>query len=109
MQKESKCLCCGSLENLTKDHWLPKSKGGAGKNNYVILCRPCNLGKADKVFENPKALRKEHYFHIKFLIGSRFKNLKKEVHYHLGKGICVVEGCEEYKHLKKLNWKGLMR
>jgi len=32
---------------MTKDHQLPKSKGGRGKLNLVLACYRCNSEKAD--------------------------------------------------------------
>lgn len=52
------CACCGSRENITHDHWIPKSKGGAGKlDNKVWLCQSCNCIKADKIFATIEMLR----------------------------------------------------
>lgn len=35
---------------FTKDHILPKSKGGTNTmDNYQIMCRICNEKKADKI------------------------------------------------------------
>jgi hypothetical protein len=40
------CLACGSNENLTVDHILPRSRGGTNKiENLQILCQPCNITK----------------------------------------------------------------
>ena len=34
------CEVCGSSENTTQDHWIPKSKGGKSDNwNTVRLCQ----------------------------------------------------------------------
>lgn len=33
---------------LTKDHIIPKSKGGKGKDNYQILCDSCNSKKGNR-------------------------------------------------------------
>ena len=44
-----KCVQCGSTENLTMDHILPKSKGGKDElKNLQCLCFPCNIKKGDK-------------------------------------------------------------
>jgi len=32
---------------ITKDHIIPRSKGGYGPDNIVPCCRKCNLKKAD--------------------------------------------------------------
>jgi predicted restriction endonuclease len=37
------CAYCGSDENLTLDHIIPKSKGGPDKvTNIVCACKECN-------------------------------------------------------------------
>jgi len=40
------CLACGTTENLSVDHVIPLAKGGApGKENWQVLCIPCNSRK----------------------------------------------------------------
>ncbi len=42
------CLYCLSFENLTLDHVVPSSFGGASEaSNLVVCCRSCNGLKAD--------------------------------------------------------------
>jgi 5-methylcytosine-specific restriction endonuclease McrA len=42
------CQYCGSRANLTVDHVIPKSKGGASSwENIVASCAPCNRRKGD--------------------------------------------------------------
>jgi 5-methylcytosine-specific restriction endonuclease McrA len=44
------CQYCGSHEELTFDHVIPRSKGGATTwDNVVAACSPCNLRKGDKL------------------------------------------------------------
>lgn len=44
------CLICGSRNNLTLDHIIPKSKGGRLiYNNLQTLCEHCNKSKEDRV------------------------------------------------------------
>lgn len=41
-----KCQYCGDTSNLTVDHVVPKSKGGASTwDNVVASCAPCNRRK----------------------------------------------------------------
>lgn len=48
----SHCVYCGSTENLTLDHVVPISKGGAHhQENLVISCGSCNSSKRDKPLE----------------------------------------------------------
>jgi 5-methylcytosine-specific restriction endonuclease McrA len=44
------CQYCGSHEDLTFDHVIPRSKGGMTTwENVVAACSPCNLRKGDKL------------------------------------------------------------
>jgi 5-methylcytosine-specific restriction endonuclease McrA len=44
------CQYCGSKEDLTFDHLLPRSRGGHTTwSNVVAACSPCNLRKGDKM------------------------------------------------------------
>ena len=43
-----KCAYCGATENLSRDHIIPRSKGGTlTRKNVQILCVPCNIKKGD--------------------------------------------------------------
>jgi len=47
---QSKCVKCGSKENLEFDHIIPVSKGGSNtERNIQILCEKCNREKSDKI------------------------------------------------------------
>lgn len=42
------CARCGRCGNLTLDHVVPLSKGGAHRlSNLQLLCRECNTAKGD--------------------------------------------------------------
>jgi 5-methylcytosine-specific restriction endonuclease McrA len=44
------CQYCGSPEDLTFDHVIPRSKGGTTTwENVVAACSPCNLRKGDRL------------------------------------------------------------
>lgn len=44
--KNPRCAYCGSLENLSLDHLVPRFDGGSDcPNNLVIACRHCNSAK----------------------------------------------------------------
>ena len=46
------CQYCGSRSNLTVDHVIPRSKGGASSwENIVASCAPCNRRKGDHLPE----------------------------------------------------------
>lgn len=45
----SKCEKCGSFKNLTVDHIIPITKGGANDiKNVQVLCRTCNILKSNR-------------------------------------------------------------
>ena len=47
-----KCLCCGSTEDITKDHVIPLALGGlTTKDNIQPLCRKCNSRKNDDIID----------------------------------------------------------
>ncbi len=46
------CQYCGSQEDLTFDHLIPRSKGGLTTwDNVIAACSPCNLRKANKSWQ----------------------------------------------------------
>lgn len=48
----NKCLCCGSIENITQDHVVPLSKGGTHTfDNVQPLCGHCNSSKNSKTID----------------------------------------------------------
>lgn len=67
LRDNHKCLKCGTRENLTVDHIIPKSRGG--NNSFVnlqTLCLKCNAEKKDNIiqYSNSKATKKmiRNYF-----------------------------------------------
>ena len=44
-----RCIVCGSTEQLTFDHHVPISAGGAFLHNAVPLCLACNSAKKDRL------------------------------------------------------------
>jgi 5-methylcytosine-specific restriction endonuclease McrA len=46
------CVTCGSRENLTLDHHIPRSRGGPTTyDNLRTMCKQCNGAKADSMPE----------------------------------------------------------
>ncbi len=49
------CQYCGSGDELTFDHLVPRSKGGLTTwNNVIAACSPCNLRKGNKLPKEAK-------------------------------------------------------
>ena len=45
-----RCLECGSKDNLTVDHAIPKSKGGTNEmSNIITLCEKHNKRKGNRL------------------------------------------------------------
>ena len=51
MREYTKCVKCGSQDNLHFDHIIPYSKGGSSlvAENIQILCARYNIAKRDKI------------------------------------------------------------
>lgn len=48
----SKCLICGAIERLTRDHVIPLNCGGSnGIDNLQPLCHSCNGSKQDRAID----------------------------------------------------------
>lgn len=46
------CRRCGATDDLQMDHLIPVSRGGTNDlDNLAILCRPCNLNKRAKTWD----------------------------------------------------------
>ena len=49
MENGARCVYCGSTENLSVDHLIPRIKGGADTvENLVCSCKSCNSSKGKK-------------------------------------------------------------
>lgn len=52
LEKTGVCAYCGSGHDITKDHVIPRSRGGANTpENIVWACRNCNSAKGDRTPE----------------------------------------------------------
>lgn len=48
--KQHHCIECGKRDDLTIDHIIPKSRGGANApSNYQVLCGVCNRRKSSDI------------------------------------------------------------
>jgi hypothetical protein len=47
------CVYCNSIDDLTTDHLIPRSRGGDDSaDNVVLACQLCNISRSDKgIFE----------------------------------------------------------
>lgn len=45
------CFYCGATDGITKDHQIPKSRGGGRGKNLVWCCVNCNSAKGDRTPE----------------------------------------------------------
>lgn len=53
------CLACGSSENLTIDHVVPRALGGMRiRSNAQLLCKTCNAAKGMKVLDYRRGVEK---------------------------------------------------
>ena len=69
----NRCLRCGSEVDLTRDHVLPRSRGGSDAvANIQPLCRRCNsvkgVGETDY---RPGAEVNQAHFILEFYLGGR--------------------------------------
>ena len=61
------CQYCGSKNELTFDHLLPRSRGGKTNwNNVVTACSSCNVQKGGRLFFN-SGIPNSHTFIASFL------------------------------------------
>ncbi|HAI76378.1 MAG TPA: HNH endonuclease [Microscillaceae bacterium] len=65
----SKCQYCGSTQDLTLDHVLPRSRGGRSTwDNLVTACKPCNSKKGDNTPEEANIKLAKKPFKPSFLM-----------------------------------------
>lgn len=57
---QDRCVYCGSVSDLTLDHYIPRSRGGGRGNNLVTACQACNGAKGNRlplefIYDRPAA------------------------------------------------------
>ena len=66
-----KCAYCGSKNNLTMDHVVPRAKGGSDfTKNVVCCCHSCNQNKGHEDWE-------EWYFNQAYFSLERYEKIRK--------------------------------
>jgi hypothetical protein len=69
------CVFCGSEENLTTDHLIPKNRGGDNSaDNLVLSCKSCNSSRGDKGVFEWLGLKKKDNLH-RLVAGKYLKQL----------------------------------
>jgi 5-methylcytosine-specific restriction endonuclease McrA len=63
------CQYCGTFENLTLDHVVPKSRGGLSKwDNLTTACKRCNSRKGDFLPEEASMPLKQKPYKPSFIV-----------------------------------------
>lgn len=71
------CVFCGSKEELTSDHLIPRNRGGDdSSDNLVLACRLCNTSRGDKGIFEWLGLKKKDNLH-RLVAGKYLKQLLK--------------------------------
>jgi hypothetical protein len=109
------CVFCGSMEELSTDHLIPKNRGGDDSaDNLVLACRPCNSSRRDRGVFEWLGLEKKDTLH-RLVAGKYLKQLLK-LHEAAGTlnitkddlpgqcANCPLPGvCEEWESVGKLS------
>ena len=108
------CVFCGSRENLSTDHLIPKNRGGDDSaDNLVQACKTCNSSRGDKGVFEWLGLKEKDKLH-RLVAGKYLKQLMK-VHEQRGTldigidqlqklcGECLLpKVCEEWEKVGEL-------
>jgi hypothetical protein len=71
------CVFCGSRENLSTDHLIPRNRGGDDSaDNLVLACKSCNSSRGDKGVFEWLGLKKKDNLH-RLVAGKYLKQLLK--------------------------------
>lgn len=83
LEHTNECIYCGSKENLSIDHLIPRVRGGPDiPDNAVQACRHCNSSKSDRgVYEWFKIDRKDE---LPRVVEGKYLKLLYKVHEERG-------------------------
>lgn len=83
VEQGSKCYYCHNkilFQDVTRDHLIPKAKGGTLLNNSVFSCRKCNVCKGAKTMEEFRDWIIEELKDIlRVIVGHKFKATQSQV------------------------------
>lgn len=77
----NQCQYCGTTNDLTLDHLIPRSKGGKSSwKNLVTACKACNAKKGDNTLEQAGLVLRRPPFKPSYVMFLRdtFGNVRKE-------------------------------
>jgi hypothetical protein len=108
------CVFCGSSENLSTDHLIPKNRGGDNSaDNLVLACKSCNSSRGDKGIFEWLGLKRKDELH-RLVAGKYLKQLLR-IHEENGsldvtreelttlcKGCPLPEVCEKWDKVNSL-------
>ncbi|MCJ7448791.1 MAG: HNH endonuclease [Bacteroidales bacterium] len=108
------CVFCGSSENLSTDHLIPKNRSGDNSaDNLVIACSSCNSSRGDKGIFEWLGLEKKDDLHR--LVAGKYLKQLLQVHQDEGtlditkenlatlcKKCPLPEVCKEWDKINKL-------
>jgi hypothetical protein len=79
----NQCIYCGSAENLSYDHLIPRSRGGPDiPDNVVMACRSCNSSKgAQGVYE---WFRLDRRYELPRIVEGKYLKLLYQLHEQKG-------------------------
>ena len=90
---DGKCVSCGTDNNLTIDHLIPRSRGGVNHRwNLAPMCRDCNAEKGAKIVGKWVRLAEKRRVELGFAYGCKMCDYTNE-----RPGYCYICRCEAQK------------
>ena len=89
-----RCQYCGTHEDLTLDHVMPKSRGGKSSwDNLVAACKRCNARKGDYTPEEAEMLLRQKPYRPTFIMFLRDLSgqIEEDWHPYLSKKVKAYE------------------